>query len=220
MCSVLGLKDALAVLRSSCSCSLTLTPTTFKNLTKPCRAWYAKAQPSLPAVSGKPSGSLSSQDKHPHSCVPSLALVAVSASQPFNSSFHTLTHLYTLSHTHVLYSYTQTLYHPHICLHMPCDPLTHMQIYTGKCTLPLTHLSHTQTTLSYTHAHSPTRVYTLTYMTALSALTSSHTTAHACSYFTDTVTHFHAHMYSVPSHIHSHMPLQHHTHTVTYSYAI
>lgn len=87
---------------------LALTTTTDKDFRK-----HAGAQPSLPAVSGKPSGSLSLQDKHPHSCVPSLALVAASASQPFKSSFHTLTHLYTLSCTHVIYTCALILYHPH-----------------------------------------------------------------------------------------------------------
>lgn len=99
-------------------------PTTDKDFRK-----HAGAQPSLPAVSGKPSGSLSLQDKHLHSCVPSLALVAASASQPFKSSFHTLTHLYTLSCTHVIYTYALILHHPHTFAHAMWS-LSHTYEYT------------------------------------------------------------------------------------------
>lgn len=96
---------------------------------------------------------------------------------------------------------------------MPCDPPhthadTHRQMHI--LTLPLTHLSDTQTTLSYTHAHSPTRVNTLTYMTALFALTCIHTIPHACSY---------------TSQIQSHTSMNtcilcHPTYTVSYFYSI
>lgn len=92
-------------------------------------------------------------------------------------------------------------------------------------TQPLTHSS---PALSFTHAHSPTRVYTRTYMTALSVHTYIHPTPHACSYtsrltymhtdtsiliFTGTVTHFHAITYT---HVFCCLP----TCTVTYLYTI
>lgn len=106
---------------------------------------------------------------------------------------------------------------------MPIDPPhtnanTHRQMHT--LTLPLTHLSHTQTTLSYTNAHSPTRVYTLTYMTALSALTYIHTTPHACSY-TSMKTYVQTDTSQIQSHTSTHTRiLCHPTHTVTYLYSI
>lgn len=132
-------------------------PTTDKALTKPCRARHAGAQLSLPAVSGKHSGSLSSQDKHSHSCVPSLALGG-SVSKPafpHKSSFHTPTHLYTLAHTcnlhlcidiipptfaHAMrspshtYKYTQANARSHTASHtLISHPILHTCTFTHTC---------------------------------------------------------------------------------------